>query len=174
VLGIALVQCFGVPVARAAEDEEPPPSARRWYAGIGSGWYFPIQTVPSSYALGGGGVLLLGYQLSSNLSLRLEVNQSLRAGDPHDIWNLRATPEIKWDLGTWKFKPFVWTGVGLAYQATYPGPSTTATVVIPVGVGLQWDLNSRTRFFVQANYDILLKRLSVQTVPLMGGFEIHF
>ena len=65
------------------------------------------------------------------------------------------TPELKWDLGSWRLQPFVWTGVGLAYQATYPGPVSTATVVIPVGLGLQWNLDSRSRLFVQASYDIL-------------------
>ena len=43
-------------------------------------------------------------------------------------WSLRATPEIKWDLGSGRLQPFVWTGVGLAYQATYPGPVSSATV----------------------------------------------
>jgi len=59
-------------------------------------------------------------------------------------------------------------------QATYPGPVSTATVVIPVGLGLQWNLDSRSRLFVQASYDILFKHLSVQSVPLVGGFEVHF
>jgi len=47
-------------------------------------------------------------------------------------------------------------------------------VVIPVGLGLQWNLDSRSRLFVQASYDILFKHLSVQSVPLVGGFEVHF
>jgi hypothetical protein len=147
---------------------------RRWYAGIASGWYFPVATLSSPYSLGGGGVLLAGYQLSSSLSIRLEVNQSLLGGSPHDVWSLRATPEIKWDLGRSKLQPFLWTGVGLAYQATYPGPESTATVVVPVGLGLQWNLDSRSRLFVQASYDILFRHLGVQSIPLVGGFEIHF
>jgi hypothetical protein len=174
VLGVACLQFLGSPVARAADEEQPPPSVRRWYAGIASGWYFPVATLSSPYALGGGGVLLVGYQLSSSLSIRLEVNQSLLGGSPHDVWSLRATPEIKWDLGSWRLQPFLWTGVGLAYQATYPGPESTATVVVPVGLGLQWNLDSRSRLFVQASYDILFKHLSVQSIPLVGGFEIHF
>ncbi len=174
VLGMACVQLLGSPVARAAEEEQPPPSTRSWYAGIATGWYFPVAKLSSPYSVGGGGILLVGCQLSSNLSLRLEVNQSLQGGTPHDTWSLRATPEIKWDLGMWRLQPFVWTGVGLAYQATYPGPVSTATVVIPVGVGLQWTLNSHSRLFVQASYDILFKHLSVQSIPLVGGFEVHF
>ena len=119
VLGMVCLQLLGSPVARAAEEEEQPsPSARRWYAGIATGWYFPVASLSSPYSLGGGGVLFAGYQLSSNLSLRLEVNMSMQGGNPHDTWSLRATPEIKWDLGSWRLQPFVWTGVGLAYQAT--------------------------------------------------------
>jgi len=175
VLGMVCLQLLGSPVARAAEEEvQPSPSARRWYAGIATGWYFPVASLSSPYSLGGGGVLFAGYQLSSNLSLRLEVNMSMQGGDPHDTWSLRATPEIKWDLGSWRLQPFVWTGVGLAYQATYPGPVSTATVSIPVGVGVQWNLDSRSRIFVQASYDILFKHLSVQSIPLMAGFEVHF
>ena len=174
VLGMALVQLLGSPVARATEEEPPLPSARSWYAGIASGWYFPVATLSSPYSLGGGGILLVGHQLSSSLSLRLEVNQSLQGGSPHDTWSLRVTPELKWDLGSWRLQPFVWTGVGLAYQATYPGPVSTATVVIPVGLGLQWNLDSRSRLFVQASYDILFKHLSVQSIPLVAGFEVHF
>ena len=174
VVGIALFQVFGSPLARGAEDEQIQPSVRSWYAGIATGLYLPIERLSSPYSVGGGGNLLLGYQLSPNLSLRLEVNMSLLAGDPHDTWSLRATPEIKWDIGDWRLQPFLWTGVGLAYEATYPGPVSTATVVLPIGVGLQWNIDSRTRLFVQANYDILLKHLSVQSIPLMGGFEVHF
>jgi hypothetical protein len=174
VLGMACVQLLGGPVARAAEEEQPPPPTRRWSAGIATGWYFPVASLSSPYTVGGGGVLLVGYQLSSSLSLRLEVNQSLRGGSPHDTWSLRATPEIKWDLGHWRLQPFVWTGVGLAYQATYPGPVSTATVVIPVGVGLQWNVDARSRLFVQASYDFLFRHLSVQSVPLVAGFEIRF
>jgi len=51
---------------------------------------------------------------------------------------------------------------------------SSATLVIPVGVGLQWELDSRTRLFVQASYDVLVKHLSAQSVPLLGGFEVHF
>jgi len=40
------------------------PSARSWYAGIASGWYFPVATLSSPYSLGGGGILLVGHQLS--------------------------------------------------------------------------------------------------------------
>jgi len=174
VVGVALVQVFRSPVARGAEDEQTQPSVRSWYAGIATGWYFPVERLSSPYSVTGGGDLLLGYQLSSNLSLRLEVNMSLVAGDPHDTWNLRVTPEIKLDLGSWTLQPFVWTGVGLAYEMTYPGPVSTATVVLPVGVGLQWTLDSRVRLFVQVSYEILLKHLCVQSVPLLGGFEIHF
>ena len=174
VVGIALAQVFGDQTARATEDEHPPPSVGSWYAGIATGWYFPVERLSSPYSVGGGGDLLLGYRLSSNLSLRLEVDMSLVAGDPHDTWNLRVTPEIKWDLGSWTLQPFVFGGVGLAYQVTYPCPVSTATVVFPVGVGIQWNLGSGTRLFVQASYEILLKHLSVQSVPLLGGFEIHF
>ena len=171
VLGMAVVQLLGSPVARAAEEEQP---ARRWYAGIATGWYFPVASLSSPYAVGGGGVLLLGYQLSPNLSLRLEVNQSLRGGSPHDVWSLRAAPEIKWEIGSGRLQPFVWTGIGMAYQATYPGPESAATVVIPVGLGLQWNIDSRSRLFVQASYDILFRHLSVQSIPLVAGFEIRF
>jgi len=150
------------------------PSVRSWYAGIASGWYFPVAKLSSPYSLGGGGILLVGRQLSSSLSVRLEVNQSLQGGSPHDTWSLRVTPELKWDLGSWRLQPFVWTGVGLAYQATYPGPVSTATVVVPVGLGLQWNLDSGSRLFVQASYDILFKHLSVQSIPLVAGFEVHF
>ena len=174
VLGIACVQLVGSTVARAAEEEQSPPSTRRWYAGIATGWYFPVATLSSPYSLGGGGVLLVGYQLSSSFSLRLEVNQSLRGGSPHDTWSLRMTPEIKWDLGSGRLQPFLWTGVGLAYQATYPGPVSTATLVIPVGLGVQWNVDSRSRLFVQASYDILLEHLGVQSIPLVAGFELRF
>ena len=173
-VGITLAQVFGIPAARATEDERPPPSVGSWYAGIATGWYFPVERLSSPYAVGGGGDLILGYQLSSTLSLRLEVDMALVAGDPHDTWSLRVTPEVKWDLGSWTLQPFVFGGVGLAYQATHPGPVSAATVVFPVGAGLQWNLASGTRLFVQASYEILLKHLSVQSVPLLGGFEIHF
>lgn len=172
VVGGALVALLGGPAARATETESP--SSRSWYAGIATGWYFPVERPSSPYSLGGGGVLLFGHQLSSRLSLRLEVNMSLLGGDPHDTWSLRVTPEIKWDLFAGRLTPFLWTGAGLAYAAVYPGPESAATLVIPVGVGIQWDLDSRTRLFVQANYDILLKHLSVQSIPLVGGFEVHF
>jgi len=95
VLGMACVQLLGSPVARATEEEQPLPSARSWYAGIASGWYFPVAKLSSPYSVGGGGILLIGYQLSSQLSIRLEVNQSLQGGSPHDVWSLRVTPEIK-------------------------------------------------------------------------------
>jgi len=174
VVGGALIALLGGPAARATETESASPSSRTWYASIATGWYFPIERPSSPYSLGGGGVLLVGRQLSSRLSLRLEVNMSLLGGDPHDSWSLRATPEIKWDLFGGRFTPYLWTGAGLAYAAVYPGPETAATLVIPVGVGIQWDLDSRTRLFLQANYDILLKHLCVQSIPLMGGFEVHF
>ena len=174
VVGGGLVVVLGSPAARATEAESPLPSSRSWYAGIATGWFFPIERPSSPYSLGGGGVLLLGHQLSPRLSLRLEVNMSLLAGDPHDTWSLRVTPEIKWDLFAARLTPFLWSGAGLAYAAVYPGPDSAATLVIPVGVGVQWDLDSRTRLFVQMNYDILLKHLCVQSIPLVGGFEVHF
>jgi len=172
VLGVALV--IGSHVGRAGAEEPAQPVSPTWYAGIATGWYFPLEKPASPYSVGGGGVLLVGYQLSPSVSLRLEVNMSLLGGEPHDVWSLRVTPEIKWDVGPWRLSPFLWVGAGLAYQSIYPGPESTGTLVIPVGVGLQWKLDSRTRFFVQASYDILLKRLSVQSIPLLGGFEVHF
>ena len=174
VVGGALVALVGGPAARATETESALPSSRSWYAGIATGWYFPIERPSSPYSLGGGGVLLLGHQLSSRLSLRLEINMSLLGGDPHDTWSLRVTPEIKWDLFGGRLTPFLWSGAGLAYAAVYPGPESAATLVIPVGVGIQWDLDSRTRLFVQASYDILFRHLSVQSIPLVAGFEIRF
>jgi len=174
VLGGALLVLLGGLAARASEPEPPLPSSHGWYAGIATGWYFPIERPSSPYSLGGGGILLVGHQLSSRVSLRLEINMSLLGGDPHDTWSLRVTPEVKWDLFGGRFTPFVWSGAGLAYAAVYPGPDSAATLVIPVGVGIQWDVDSRTRLFVQANYDILLKHLSVQSIPLVGGFEVHF
>ncbi|HET9155239.1 MAG TPA: hypothetical protein VFN91_01150 [Myxococcaceae bacterium] len=174
VLGGVLLALLGGVAARASEPEPLLPSSRDWYAGIATGWYFPIERPSSPYSLGGGGILLLGHQLSSRVSLRLEINMSLLGGDPHDTWSLRVTPEVKWDLFGGRLTPFLWTGAGLAYAAVYPGPDSAATLVIPVGVGIQWDLDSRTRLFVQANYDILPKHLSVQSIPLVGGFEVHF
>ena len=82
-------------------------------------------------------MLRLGHQLSSRPSLRLEINMSLLGGDPHDTWSLRVTPEIKWDLFGGRLTPFLWSGAGLAYAAVYPGPESAATLVIPVGVGIQ-------------------------------------
>jgi hypothetical protein len=174
VVGGALVALLGGRAARADEAEPASPSSRGWYAGIATGWFFPIEHPSSPYSLGGGGILLVGHQLSSRLSMRLEVNMSLLGGDPHDTWSLRVTPEIKWDLFAGRLTPFLWTGAGLAYAAIYPGPESAATLVIPVGAGIQWDLDSRTRLFVQVSYDILLKHLGVQSVPLVGGFEVHF
>ena len=173
-LGIVLGTLLGSPPARASDDERPAPSSFGWYAGIATGWYFPVEAPSSPYSLGGGGTLLVGHQLSPSLSIRLEVNMSLLAGDPHDTWNLRVTPELKWDIGPWRLKPFLWTGVGLASEASYPGPVSIATVVVPVGAGVQWDLDSRTRLFVQVNYDLLPRHFSVQSIPLMAGFEVHF
>ena len=129
VVGGALVAFLGGPAARATETESALPSSRSWYAGIATGWYFPIERPSSPYSLGGGGVLLLGHQLSSRLSLRLEINMSLLGGDPHDTWSLRVTPEIKWDLFGGRLTPFLWSGVGLAYAAVYPGPDSAATLV---------------------------------------------
>ena len=123
VVGGALVAFLGGPAARATETESALPSSRSWYAGIATGWYFPIERPSSPYSLGGGGVLLLGHQLSSRLSLRLEINMSLLGGDPHDTWSLRVTPEIKWDLFGERLTPFLWSGAGLAHAAVYPGRS---------------------------------------------------
>jgi hypothetical protein len=58
-----------------------------------------------------------------------------------------SVPLEGWDIGTGRFKQFVRTGVGLAAQATYPGPAWSTTVVFLVGLGVHWELDSRRRFF---------------------------
>jgi hypothetical protein len=89
----------GDPFTEAASVTEPQVDSnagKGWYAGIASGWYFPVQAWPTTYRLGGGGMFLLGEQINRHWAVQWDLNMWLFSGSGRDTWDLKTGPAIVW------------------------------------------------------------------------------
>jgi hypothetical protein len=148
-------------------------SSGGWYAGIASGYFFPIRKWDSSYTVGGGGDFFGGYQINAHLAVEIGVNMWLLAGDNNNTWDLKLLPELKWSPFSWKLRPYVFAGVGSDYQLNHPSGTSTWNAVVPLGAGIRWDVHPKYRIFLEAaHYFVLGPPVATEDVPLLFGFSI--
>lgn len=158
-----LVLCPG-----RASAQEP---AAAWYAGIGSGWYVPIQKWPSSYTLGGGGSFVLGRRFAAGWAAQMDANMWLCSGSGRDTWDIKVTPQLVRTLVRRRVAPFVLTGLGVDYQINYPARTSLVRAAVPIGVGLAWQLHSRSALFLQGIHYVLLGSVTTRDLPVLLGFH---
>ena len=164
-------------VSSASVGEEP--SAGRLssggvYVGIATGGYFPIQKWPSSYTLGGGGNLIVGYQFDLHWSLQLDTTMWLLSGDGRDTWDLKVIPQVRLDIGTSVVRPFVLTGFGFNYQLDQPGSSSTIRPVLTAGLGLGYEFRTGCRLFIEVLGYLVFGPVTTKDLPVVAGLVVNF
>lgn len=145
--------------------------ADSWYAGIASGWYFPIRKWPSTYTLGGGGSFVLGRRFAAGWAVQLDANMWLCSGSGLDTWDIKVTPQLVHAFGRRRLAPFVLTGLGVDYQISYPARASSVSVVVPAGIGLRWQLHSRSSLFLEAIHYSLFSPVTTRDIPVLAGFH---
>jgi hypothetical protein len=145
-----------------------------WYAGIASGWYFPIQRWRTPYVLGGGGNFFAGREFTEHVDAQLDVNMWLLSGTPRSTWDFKAAPSLVWTPGRGRILPFASAGIGVDVQTNYPSRTSAIGAMIPLGGGVRFGLGSKSSLFIAAQYYLLFRPVTTRDVPLLGGFRVGF
>jgi hypothetical protein len=175
--GVASDQSPGGPFGEAALVPKPPADSSAssgWYAGIASGWYFPIQAWPTTYQLGGGGMFLLGDQLNRHWAVQLDLNMWLFSGNGRDTWDLKTGPVILWTPSDRRLAPFLLAGAGVDFQTNYPEQVSRLAPMMTVGAGVRFAMGVRNSFFVETRHYFVLRSVTTRDIPVLTGFRLGF
>jgi hypothetical protein len=169
---IASATALATPRVANGQAIDPSGEGSAWYAGIGTGWYFPIQQWPTNYRLGGGGTLFVGRSLGPRWALQLDANQWLLSGSARSTWDFKAGPMLKWTARTSAASPFVLAGVGFDAQTNYPSRQSTSSAMIPVGLGFQTHPRHNAAIFIEAMHYFVARPVATRDIPLLLGFQL--
>jgi hypothetical protein len=145
-----------------------------WYAGIASGYYFPVQAWPTTYQLGGGGMFLLGDQLNRHWAVQLDLNMWLFSGNGRDTWDLKTGPVLVWTPSERTIAPFFLAGAGVDFQTDYPAQVSGLAPTMSVGAGVRFAMGVRNAFFIEARQHFVLRSVTTRDVPVLAGFRLAF
>ncbi|HKW41086.1 MAG TPA: hypothetical protein VJN39_07550, partial [Gemmatimonadales bacterium] len=81
------------------------------------------------------------------------------------------TPQLVRTLARRRLTPFVLTGLGVDYQIDYPAKTFSIRPVVPAGIGLAWQLHSRSALFLEGIHYVLLGRVTTRDIPVLLGFH---
>jgi hypothetical protein len=143
-----------------------------WYAGIASGWYFPVQAWPTRYQLGGGGMFLLGDQVSRHWAVQMDLNMWLFSGDGRDTWDLKTGPVFLWTPNGRGIEPFLLAGAGVDFQTNYPAQVSRIAPMMTVGAGVRFAMGGRGAFFLETRDYFILRSVTTRDVPVLAGFRL--
>jgi hypothetical protein len=162
--------------AQELATDSPGPSAASdgWYAGIASGWYFPIQAWPTTYQLGGGGMFLVGAQINPHWAVQFDLNMWLFSGNGRDTWDLKTGPVLVWTPSARRIAPFFLAGMGVDFQTTYPEQVSRLAPMTSVGGGVRFAMGARSGFFVEVRHHFVLRPVTTRDVPVLVGFRLGF
>jgi hypothetical protein len=162
---------------RAVDGQAPSASTGStapWYAGIATGYYFPVQQWPTAYRLGGGGTLIVGRSIGPHWAVQLDANQWLLSGSARSTWDMKAGPMVKWLARGSGAAPFVLAGFGIDAQTNYPSRSSTSSMMVPVGIGVEAQRFSNGAVFVEAMHYFVFRSVETRDIPLLLGFRLGF
>ena len=173
--GLMMVRVLVTGASRAAVGQAP--TATRgaeptWYAGIATGWYFPVQQWPTAYRLGGGGTVFVGRSIAPRWSVQLDANQWLLSGSARNTWDMKAGPMVKWLVRDSGARPFLLAGVGVDAQTDYPSRRSTSAMMLPVGIGVEARSGSTGAVFVETMHYFVLRAVETRDIPLLLGFRL--
>lgn len=169
-VGALVIGAPGVVVGQARTATRGPEPT--WYAGIATGWYFPVQQWPTAYRLGGGGTVFVGRTIAPQWSVQLDANQWLLSGSARNTWDMKAGPMVKWLIRDAGARPFLLAGVGVDAQTDYPSRRSTSAMMLPVGIGVEARSGSNGAVFVEAMHYFVVRSVETRDVPLLLGFRL--
>jgi hypothetical protein len=160
-----------------AQELAPPVDlkvSQGWYAGIASGWYFPIQAWPTTYQLGGGGLFLLGAQINRQWAVQFDLNMWLFSGNGRDTWDLKTGPVLLWTPRDHGIAPYFLAGPGVDFQTNYPQQVSRVAPMMSIGAGVRFAMGARSAFFVEARHHFVLRPVTTRDIPVLAGFRLGF
>lgn len=149
----------------------------RLYFGIGAGVDVPVRDFNPVYGPGLGVDFLIGWRLGrlwerDQLELQLDLANFFYLASDEWVYNLRIMPELKYVFDGKGVKPYILGGAGLDSQSLFIG-----NYYLPIGgfdlafgAGVQFDLDRRTHFFIEAKYNwIFQAAVTGQDLPVLAG-----
>jgi hypothetical protein len=184
VLALALV-LSSAPAAWAkkakaeAQEATPTPAADTtapqsdWYLGLGTGADLPGSNWNSNYFVGGGAEGFLGCQFDKSWAAQLALEEWFYTGGGSSLYNLRVLAEAKYAFGGDGWQPYLLAGPGLVFQTFSPTGDNTANFDALAGVGAQFDLAAKTRFYIEAKYNFIMSQTTTFTdLPVAAGLSV--
>src|SRR5262249_55195563 len=152
--------------ASASEASVDLDASKGWYAGIASGWYFPVQAWPTTYRLGGGGLFQIGDQMNRHWAIQLDLKSLLFFRKGRDTWDLKTGPVVLWTPSVRTVAPFVLVGVGIDFQTNYPEQVSRLAPMAPLGAGVRFAMGQRGAFFLETMHYFVLRSVTTRDIPV--------
>jgi hypothetical protein len=157
-----------------------------WYLSIGGGIDIPARNWVTAYSLGGGGNVVVGYQLARDWAVELHLDNFIFSGSSNTTaavsdYESRILPTVRYTIPTGSdIQPYVLVGLGMDVQILN-GPSGNAVVTsfdIAPGLGLEWKMDSKLYLFGEGKWNILVANgpnnstVTGQDIPVLAGVRL--
>lgn len=149
-----------------------------FYMEIAGGIDLPVQNWQSSYTLGPGGKITVGYELDKNFAVQLDVENyyfsATNYSGPISDTELVVLPTIRYSFSDQGIRPYLLAGVGAEFEflTAAPGSLSVCNFDVAVGVGVDIQLAGQTYAFVEGKYNfILAPDVTCQDIPVMAGIS---
>ena len=175
-----------VAAASAPSTASANPSASPWYLSVAGGIDVPAQNWIPAYSLGGGGNVVVGYRLSEDWAVELDLdnfifsNSSTLTGAVSD-YESRILPTVRYTFSTGSdIQPYVLAGSGIDVQFLNSplGGTVVTSFDIAVGLGVEWEMDSNLYLFAEGKWNFLMADgqnnsiVTGQDIPVLAGVRL--
>ena len=153
---------------------KPAPSDSPWIVGIGPLVAAPMNDINTSYHAAFGGKIYLGYALSRDWRVQLDLDNVYYSNNPLSDYELRILPCLKYMVGRGDLRPYLMAGMGVDMQfVSASGQTATGTSLEEsVGLGAQYRLSQQTFVFVEGKYSFTFSTgVMGEDLPVIAGLE---
>jgi hypothetical protein len=150
-------------------------SSGEFYLGLGTGLDLPGNNWDPTYYIGSAADIFCGIGLDNNWALQLDLNQDLFTGNGTNLYNFRGLLDLKYAFSGKGFQPYLLAGSGLVYQSLSPSAANTTNFDGLIGVGIQFEVASKTHLFIETKYNLILSQTTSFTdLPISAGLWVGF
>ena len=167
------------PIVASTESKTTSDSLQdHFYLEIAGGIDLPTQNWQSTYTLGPGGKISLGYEFDKSLAILLDMENFYFSGTNYSgsisDTELLILPTIRYSFSEHGIRPYLLAGVGMEFEflTATPGSLTVGNFDLAVGAGLDVQLAQQTYAFVEGKYNFIFSpEATGQDIPVLAGIR---